>query len=255
MQIVAIANHKGGVGKTATAHALGATLARDYGRRVLLVDMDPQSSLTLACDIQAEGESLAEVLKDELLAADVVATIDEGLDLLPADIALAEAELLLAAKLGRENVLMRALAPLVGFYDIALIDCPPSLGLLTVNALRAAQAVLIPTQAQVADLRGLRLFLGTLQKVREAINPELQTLGILATFYDERLLHHQSGMRAMEAAGLPLLPVAIGRTVRIAEAAAEHESVVTYEPANRQAAAYRELGGYVDQWLRSGKVA
>src|SRR5690606_24111809 len=101
--------------------------------------------------------------------------------------ALAEAELLLAAVLGRENVLMRALAPLVGFYDVALIDCPPSLGLLTVNALRAAQAVLIPTQAQVADLRGLRLFLGTLQKVREAINPELQTLGILATFYDERL--------------------------------------------------------------------
>lgn len=249
MKTLAIATMKGGVGKTATVHALGETLARKHLRRVLLVDVDPQSSLSMACGVAAEGASLAEVLDGSLQLAEVLRVLGPGLDLAPADIALARTELRLAGEYGRENVLKRTLAAVAGDYDLAIVDCPPSLGLLTVNALNAADAVLVPTQPQVTDLRGLRLFLDTIEETRAKLNERLKVLGILPTFYDARLLHHQSAMEAMRNAGLPLLPVAIGRTVRIAEAAAEGESVVTFEPENKQAKAYEELGGIVDRWL------
>lgn len=254
MKTLAIATMKGGVGKTATAHALGAVLANDYRRRVLLVDADPQCSLTLACSVAAEGRSLAEVLDGSLSLDNVLVEIGPGLHLAPSDIALAQTELRLVAEIGRENALKRALAPIRNRFDICLIDCPPSLGILTVNALNAATAVLVPTQPQVADLRGVRLFLDTVEQVRARLNDELDILGILPTFYDERLLHHQSAIRAMRDAGLPLLPVAIGRTIRIAEAAAEGESVTTFEPGNKQALAYQELGGIVEQWLNDAAI-
>lgn len=252
MDIITIANHKGGTGKTATTHALGAVLASG-GRQVLLVDVDPQASLTAACGVNAAGASLAEVLgisaPGNMPLARAIRDLGGGLHLAPADIALAATELGLVTRMGRESVLKKAVATVTADFDVALIDTPPSLGLLTLNALTAAEAVLIPTQPQVVDLRGLRLFLDTLKNIQAELNPELEILGILVTFYDRRLTHHQAAMEAMRDAGLPLLPVMIGRSIRVAEAAAHSETVVTYEPRNPQAEAYRELGEVVQRWL------
>ena len=253
MVILTVANHKGGVGKTATAHALGVVLA-DLGRRVLLVDCDPQASLTGACGVlDAEGRSVAEVIGGSLpgwvAMADVIQELEPGLWLCPSDLALAGSELGLTSRMGREAVIGRALATVRDGYDVALLDCPPSLGLLTIGALTAAEAVLIPTQAEIMALRGLRLFLQSVDQVRTALNPRLEVLGVLVTFYDGRLTHHRQGLEAMRAGGLPVLPVQVGRSVRVAEAAALGQSVVTFERRNPQAKAYRELGGVVDAWL------
>jgi len=252
MKILAIANHKGGCGKSATAQALGAVLTNS-GRRVLLVDVDPQSSLTQACGINAEELNLAQVLGNStpgtVPLAEVLQSLAFGLYLAPADISLAATELGLVTRMGRETVLAKALGAVGRDFDVAIIDCPPSLGVLTLNALTAADAVLIPTQPQVVDLRGLRLFLETLDRIREALNPDLETLGILPTFFDGRLVHHRAAIDAMQNAGLPLLDVRIGRSVRVAEASANGESVVTYEPDNPQSAAYRELGEVISHWL------
>lgn len=238
MKIIAIANHKGGVGKTATAHALGVVLAR-LGARVLLVDADPQGSLTAACGIHAEGRSLAEVLGGELATGKAITRIQDNLDLLPADIALANTELALTTRMNRENQIKRALQGLA--YDFILIDCPPSLSLLTVNALTAADSVLIPTQPQAADLRGLALFLQSLERIKAELNPGLKVLGILLTFYDSRLNHHAEALAAMQGAGLPVLHTTIGRSVKVAEAMGTGQSVITYEPGNKQSEAYQEL--------------
>ena len=254
MYTIAIANHKGGVGKSATAQALGVILSQEHARRVLLVDLDPQGSLTAACGVDGTAHNLADVLGGSTPGAvhlvDVLTELGPGLTLAPADIALATTELGLVSRMGRENTLKRALATVATAFDVCLLDCPPSLGLLTVNALTAAQAVLIPTQPQITDLRGLSLFLASLERVREALNPELATLGIVATFYDGRLVHHRDALETMRGAGLPLLPVTVGRSVRVAEAAIQGESVVTYDRSNKRAAEYRQLGEVVEQWLQ-----
>lgn len=257
MQTIAVANHKGGVGKTATVHALGVALAV-RGERVLLLDLDPQSSLTGACGVQdAAGHSLAEVLggatPGHLALADVIMELGPNLWLAPGDIALAMSQLGLTSRIGRENVLKRHLDTLGDSYDVALLDTAPSLGLLSVNALTAANAVLIPTLAQAADLRGLRLFLDTLELVREALNPNLETLGILITFFDRRLTHHRQAVEAMKAGGLPLLNTRIGRSVRVAEAVGLGETVLTYAPRNPQARAYQDLATEVQTWLESAR--
>ena len=239
MKIIAIANHKGGVGKTATAHALGAILAEN-GQRVLLVDLDPQGSLTAAAGVNASGASLAEVLSGDITTKKAIHAITDNLAILASDIALANVELGLISRLNRENQLKKALGGLD--YDYCLIDCPPSLSILTVNALTAANGVLIPTQPQIADLRGLSLFMDSLASIRQELNPELSTLGILVTFFDTRLNHHAAAVEAMEGSGLPVLHTKIGRSVRVAEAMGAGESVVTFEPDNKQAQAYRELG-------------
>lgn len=254
MRTIAIANQKGGTGKSATTHALGAVLAVDHQRRVLLVDIDPQSSLTEACaSVDTSGASLAEVLggatPGTLTLKKIILELSDNLYLAPADLALAATELGLVSRMGRENVLKKALASVGDTFDVALIDCPPSLSLLTVNALTAADAVLIPTQPQAVDLRGLRLFLDTLDNIRQELNPDLETLGILPTFFDRRLTHHKEAIAAMERASLPVMRVRIGRSVRVAEAAASGETVVTYEPNNPQALAYRELAEEINQWL------
>jgi chromosome partitioning protein len=260
MKIIAIANHKGGVGKTATTHALGASLA-GLGHRVLMVDADPQSSLTNACGVQAAGESLAEVLggatmgllplgKVLLNVADVESS---HLHLAPADIALSANELGLVQRIGREHVLKTALATVGNAYDICLIDCPPSLGMLTVNALAAAHLVIVPTQPQISDVRGLILFLETVSSIRAAINPNLKILGVLVTFYDGRTIHHRDAVQTLKDQGLPLFETMIGRSIRVAEAPAAGESVVTYDPQNPQAENYQQLAREVDTWLRSGQ--
>lgn len=244
MQIVAVANQKGGVGKTTTAWTLGAALA-ERGRAVLCVDLDPQASLTAAAGLEAEGRSMAEVLAGTLPLAAIVQDLGGGLYLAPSDIALADAELrLIAQPMGRERALAVALEGLS--YDYALIDCPPSLGILTINALTAADAALIPTTAEYLALRGLAHFYRTLDQVRRFYNPGLVVLGVLVTFLDPRLLHAQEVLAAMEAQGLPVLPMQVRRSVRLAEAAVSHEPLLTYDPANPSTEAYRALAERID---------
>jgi len=168
----------------------------------------------------------------------------------PADIALAGVELGLTSRLGRENVLKKALANVTD-YDLVIIDCPPSLGLLTVGALVAADGVMVPTQPQSADLRGLALFLDTVEQIKEELNPDLELLGVLVTFYDTRLNHHKAALEAMQSAGLPVIDVIVGRSVRVAEAAGLSQSVVTFEPWNPQAENYRQLAEVVGKWLNN----
>ncbi len=258
MKTLAVANHKGGVGKTATAHALGVGLAaQDW--RVLLVDTDPQASLTQACGVgDVSGRSLAEVLggatPGELALSDIIINLDDNLAIAPADIALAAVELGLTSRLGRENVLKKALASISDQFDLVIIDCPPSLGLLTVGSLVAADAVLIPTQPQAVDLRGLRIFIDTLTQLRDELNPDLVILGVLITFYDGRLNHHKAALEAMQKAGLPIMTTKIGRSVRVAEAAGAAQTVITFEPRNPQAENYNRLSEEIGEWLKNNKT-
>jgi chromosome partitioning protein len=256
MRTLAIAHLKGGTGKTATCHALGTILAAERGRQVLLVDCDPQASLTGACGIRdSEGVSLAEALDGvgpdvlELLLYRIILRIAPGLDLLPADIALARTEQLLTTTPSRALALRNALRRLGSKYDVAILDCPANLGLLTTNALAAADAVLIPTKPNVLDLRALSLFLDSLERTKKQHNPQLETLGIVVTFFEGRLIHHKRILDAMQGLGLPVMDVVIGRTVRVAEASAESQSIVQYAPQHKQAEAYRQLADTVDAWL------
>lgn len=260
MKIVSIANHKGGVGKTATTHALGAALA-GMGRRVLMVDTDPQSSLTNACNVHVPGESLAEVLggaaAGPLPLGSILVDVADGetavLHLAPADIALSTNELGMVQRYGREHVLKNALQTVSRSYDVCLIDCPPSLGMLTVNALAASDVVIVPTQPQISDVRGLLLFLQTVSHIRAEINPNLQILGVLVTFYDGRTIHHRDAVQTLIDQGVPLFDTMIGRSIRVAEAPAAGESVVTYDPQNPQAENYQSLAMEIDRWLRRGQ--
>ena len=258
MRTIAIANHKGGVGKTATVHTLGVVLA-SRGYRVLLVDSDPQSSLTLACGVEsAQGRSMVEVMGDAqdgaLPVSDAIRLLSPRLDLVPADVGLASTELSLVVRMGRENVLKEALGGVNGRYDVCIIDCPPSLGLLTVNALTAADGVLIPTQPQIVDLRGLCLFWVTMAKIRRALNPGLETIGIVPTFYDRRLIHHRKALESLRDASLPVLPTTIGRSVRVAEASITSETVVTYASDNPRAQEYEALTDEVVRWLEKART-
>jgi len=246
---IAIGNQKGGVGKTTTTWVLGQALA-DCGRTVLLVDVDPQASLTMAAGVDAAGESMAEVLggasPGKATLQEIVVKLADGLYLAPNDIALANQELGLVQRTGREFILAEALSGTKA--DYILIDCPPSLGLLTVNALVAADQVLVPTQPEYLALRGLALFWQTLTKVRgsKRLNPSLEVLGVLVTFYDPRLLHADEVIEAMERQGLPVLPMRIRRSVRFAESALAHETILDYDSRNPSVTAYRELAKVVE---------
>lgn len=247
--ILALANQKGGVGKTASAYNLGHALA-ELGRRVLLVDLDPQASLTMACGIEdAQGASMADVIggadDGALGLGAVIRHLPGGPDLAPSDIALAGNELGLLQRLGREHVLKQALGDVAGRYDVILLDCPPNLGQLTVNALVAADRVLIPALADYLSLRGLLLFLDTVAVIKRRLNPGLGLLGVLITQYDARLLHAQDVLEAMSKRGIPVLPVKIPRSTRVAEAFADHRPIAAYDPSNPAAAAYAELGGLI----------
>lgn len=245
MRTLAIANQKGGVGKTTTAHTLAVLLATT--RRVLLCDLDPQASLTRTLN-QSPTKSMADVLAGRAKIPDIVLPLSDRLDLAPGDIALASVELELVGKIGRENILKRALAGVS--YDLCILDCPPSLSLITVNALAAADGVLIPVQPTAMDLRGLGLFMQTLETVREQLNPNLQVVGILVTFFDARLNHHQEALEAMKSAGLPVLSVKLGRSIRVAEAAGLGKTITEYEPSNPQAEAYIKLAKDIGKWQR-----
>jgi chromosome partitioning protein len=255
MKILAIGNHKGGVGKTATARALADVLAAD-GLKVLLVDSDHQGSLTLSCGVPDPNPCLANVYavgqRLALPLAKIIRAIKPNLDLAPASLALAAADTEIVSRAGREFILADALDSVAGAYDVALIDCPPALGQLVINAMCAADSVLIPSPAQPVDMAGVKMFLDTVDAIRanRRLNPNLTVFGVLLTFYDKRMKTHENSRAAMLSAGWPVLPMTIPRSVRVAESAAVGESILTFEPKSPAAAAYAELGEVVRKWLK-----
>jgi chromosome partitioning protein len=245
--VLAVANQKGGVAKTTTVHSIGAALA-ERGRRVLLVDLDPQACLTWSTgtDPDALEASVHDVLVGRVDATEVVLKTD-GVDLLPANIDLAGAEIHLLTRPGREHILARALAPLLDDYDLVIIDCPPSLGVLTINGLTAAQRVLIPLQCETLGHRGVGQLLETIGDVRAFTNPDLVIEGVVATMFDPRTRLARETLESVGAAyGLTVLDPPIPRSVRVAEAPGRGQSVLRYAGASASADAYRALATRLD---------
>ncbi|SDT45033.1 chromosome partitioning protein [Streptomyces sp. TLI_053] len=244
-QIIAMCNQKGGVGKTTSTINLGAALA-EYGRRVLLVDFDPQGALSVGLGVNPMelDVTVYNLLMERGLTADEVLlkTAVPGMDLLPSNIDLSAAEVQLVSEVARESALARALRPLLPDYDYVIIDCQPSLGLLTVNALTAAHSVIVPLECEFFALRGVALLTETIEKVCERLNPELRLDGILATMYDSRTVHSREVLaRVVEAFGEHVFHTVIGRTVRFPETTVAGEPITTYATNSVGAAAYRQL--------------
>ena len=245
-RVIAVANQKGGVGKTTSTINVGAALA-EYGRKVLLVDFDPQGALSVGLGVQPhqlDESTVYNLLMERDAEIDEVIrqTAIEGMDLLPSNIDLSAAEVQLVFEVGREQALGRALKPVLDRYDIVLIDCQPSLGLLTINALACADTVLIPLACEFFSLRGVALLMDTIDKVRDRLNPNLDILGILATMFDPRTLHTREVQhRVREAFGDLVFQAVINRTVRFPETTVAGEPITTWAPASAGAAAYRLL--------------
>ena len=253
MQIITIANHKGGVGKSTTAANLGAGLA-SLGVRVLLVDADPQASLTQSLGVGLDPDyNLAGVLGDakagQIPVSMAIQGIGENLAIIPATLDLASSEIGLVNRLGRENAMKNALSK-VKDQDLIIIDTPPSLGLLTVNALAAADYVIIPTLPQAADLRGLQLITGTIDDIKQAINPELQIMGVLVTQFDGRLVHHGEALEVLDGWDIPIFETKIGRTIKAAESAGMGKPLIDYQPDNKRAVEYKALAQEVLKCLK-----
>ncbi|MBO0610419.1 ParA family protein [Myceligenerans salitolerans] len=244
-RIIAMCNQKGGVGKTTTTINLGACLA-EHGRKVLLVDFDPQGAASVGIGVNPHELDITiyNVLMERGVRVEdaLIESGIEGLDVLPANIDLSAAEVQLVGEVARESVLSRALRPIVDDYDVILIDCQPSLGLLTVNALTAAHGVLIPLECEFFALRGVALLVETIEKVRDRLNPALEIDGILPTMYDSRTLHSREVVaRVHEAFGDTLLHSVIGRTVKFPDATVAAEPITAYAPGHPGASAYRQL--------------
>jgi chromosome partitioning protein len=210
-----MSNLRAGVGKTSLTLSLGTTLA-ERGHRVLLVDLDPQSSLTVACGVEdAADANLSQVIGNTIPGRvplwDILKEIVPGnyIFLAPADISLAHSEYGLTSRMARETVLKQTLKDVTQNFDFILIDCPSSLGLLTLNGLASADSILVPTQPHLSHMRGLWLFLGTMERIKRELNPELSLMGILLTYFNPSLPHHQTVLSTMKAGGLPILPVAL----------------------------------------------
>lgn len=243
--VLAVVNQKGGVGKTTTTINLGAALA-EVGRRVLLVDFDPQGALSVGLGVATHEleASIYHLLMDRGRSLDdvLLKTGIPGMDLIPSDIMLSGAEVGLVNEVAREQTLARVLAPVLGDYDVVLIDCQPSLGLLTVNALTAADGVIVPLECEYFALRGVKLLVEIIQKVQERLNPDLKIEGILATMYDSRTLHSREVLqRICEAFPDKVFETVIARTVRFPETTVAGEPITTYASSSSGAAAYRRL--------------
>ncbi|MCU1621652.1 MAG: chromosome partitioning protein [Frankiales bacterium] len=244
-RILAMCNQKGGVGKTTSTINLGAALA-ELGRRVLLVDLDPQGALGVGLGVNPL--QLDRTVYNLLMERDV--TVDDvmlktnvpGMDLLPSNIDLSAAEVQLVNEVAREQTLLRVLTPVVDDYDVILFDCQPSLGLLTVNALTAADGVIIPLECEFFALRGVALLIQTIEKIQERLNPRLELEGILATMYDARTLHGREVLaRVVEAFGDKVFHTVINRTVRFPETTVAGEPITSYASSSTGATAYRDL--------------
>ena len=244
-RVLALCNQKGGVGKTTSAINLGAALA-ELGRRVLLVDFDPQGALSVGLGVQPHSleRTTYNLLMDRGVTADdvLIKTGVAGMDLLPSNIDLSAAEIQLVNEVAREQALARALAPAIDTYDFVLIDCQPSLGLLTVNALTAAHGVIIPLECEYFSLRGVALLVDTIERVRERLNPGLRLEGVLATMYDGRTVHGREVFnRVVEGFGELVFDTVIARTVRFPETTVAGEPITTWAPNSAGALAYRNL--------------
>jgi chromosome partitioning protein len=244
-RVVALCNQKGGVGKTTSTINLGAALT-EYGRRVLLVDFDPQGALSVGLGVQPHqlDRTIYDVLMESSVGLDdvLLKTNVPGMDLVPSNIDLSAAEVQLVNEVAREQTLARALTPALPDYDLVLIDCQPSLGLLTVNALTAADEVVIPLECEFFSLRGVALLIDTIEKVRERLNPRLHIAGILATMYDSRTVHGREVFaRVVEAFGDTVFDTVITRTVRFPETTVAGEPITTWAPSSSGAQQYRAL--------------
>ncbi|PUA79233.1 chromosome partitioning protein [Nocardioides currus] len=244
-RVVSMCNQKGGVGKTTTTINLGASLA-EYGRKVLLVDFDPQGSLSVGLGLNPHEMDLTIynlLMQRDISVEDVVVPSGvPGMDLLPSNIDLSAAEVQLVHEVAREQTLQRVLAPALDQYDVILIDCQPSLGLLTVNALTASDGVIVPLECEYFALRGVALLKTTIDKVRERLNPKLEVDGILGTMFDGRTLHSREVMeRLVQAWGDKVFHTVIRRTVKFSDATVAGEPITSYASASTGAGHYREL--------------
>ena len=242
-RVIAVANQKGGVAKTTTVASLGTALA-ELGQRVLLVDLDPQACLTFSLGIDPEDLelSLHHVLTKGVPVTEVMATTEDGVDLLPATIELARAEADLLTRTGREYVLRTVVEELADDYDWVLLDCPPSLGVLTVAALTAATAVIIPLQCETLSHRGVGQLLDTVHDVRRFTNRELEVWGVLPTLYDGRTTHARTVLETIsQTYDLAVLEPPIPKSIRFAEAPAAGRSILATAATNKGAAAYRDV--------------
>ena len=240
-QVIALANQKGGVAKTTTTLNLGVALA-ERGKRVLAVDLDPQSNLTMSQGIDPENleKSMYDVLVHRLPIEDVI--VGNEIDVAASTIDLAGAEMALSTQIGRERALEKALRPILGRYDFVLIDTPPSLGLLTINALAASDGVIVPVQCEYLSLRGLLQLERTLEMIRENINPNVRIRGILPTLFDARTLHGREAVEILKENFGPLVfNTVVRKTIRFAEAPVQGSSVLKYDPRGAGAEAYRSL--------------
>jgi len=240
-QVIALANQKGGVAKTTTTLNLGVAFA-EKGLSVLCIDLDPQGNLTMSQGLNPDTieQSMFDVLVHRLPLTDVI--VAREIDLAVASIDLAGADMALSTQIGRERALQRALDPVKSSYDYILIDTPPSLGLLTVNAFVAATGVIVPVQTEYLSLRGLVQLENTLQMVRENLNPQVEIIGILPTMYDRRVTHSREADEILrENFGKLVFNTRIRKTIRYAEAPVQGSSIIAYEPEGEAAALYRDL--------------
>jgi len=243
-RVIALCNQKGGVGKTTTTISLGGALA-EYGRSVLVIDFDPQGALSAGLGVNTHNEiTIYDLLigREKDVRKAIQPTKTPGIHVIPANIDLAAAEVHLVSEVAREQILSRVLKPVMDDYDVILIDCQPSLGLLTVNALTAAHGVLIPLETEYFALRGVALLIDTIDKVRERLNPAIRIDGIVATMFDSRTLHAKEVMeRVVETFGDTVLDTVIGRTVKFPDASVAAVPITEFAPSHAGALTYRAL--------------